>query len=435
MKHLITGENLWMPDSRLHSNFFIFAPLTIFEMSYKLIEVTDKKTAGQFLDVARAVYKGDPNFICPLDSVIEGIFDPEKNVFFSHGEAFRWVLLDSKGKLAGRVAAFINNKKAYTFQQPTGGMGFFECIRDREAAFLLFDVCKDWLQKRGMEAMDGPINFGENDNFWGLLVEGFMPQSFGMNYNPPYYKEFFEAYGFAPYFEQVTNHLDLRKPFPERFWKIADWVRQKPEYEFRHFDLNESDKFIGDFLEVYNDAWQFHENFTPIERKALVRTIEEMKEIMIPEFIWFAYHDKEPIAFEVMIPDVNQILRYFNGKPTLRGKLKILLKGRQNIFTRSRITIMGVKPKYQKSGIESALFWHMDKVMKQNPRYEEVELSWVGDFNPKMRLLHESVGATFAKKHITYRKLFAERVSAERSKIIPVDTKEKRLSHLKYDEK
>jgi len=51
-------------------------------------------------------------------------------------------------------------------------MGFFECTDDRDAAFLLFDTCSAWLKERGMQAMDGPINFGENDVNWGLLVEG-----------------------------------------------------------------------------------------------------------------------------------------------------------------------------------------------------------------------------------------------------------------------
>ena len=158
----------------------------------------------------RKIYKNDKNFVCPPDEMIEGIFTPSKNIFFSHGDATRWILLDESGNIAGRVAAFINNRKAFTFQVPTGGMGFFECVNDYKAAELLFEVCRSWLMERGMQAMDGPINFGENDNFWGLLVDGFIPQSFGMNYNPPYYQDFFEKYGFTLYFEQVTNLLDLK---------------------------------------------------------------------------------------------------------------------------------------------------------------------------------------------------------------------------------
>lgn len=394
-------------------------------MEYRLISVDDKRSRNLFHDVMRMIYKNDKNFVCPPDDMIEGIFTPSKNIFFSHGEATRWILLDESGNIAGRVAAFINNKKAYTFQVPTGGMGFFECVNDYKAAEKLFEVCRSCLMERGMQAMDGPINFGENDNFWGLLVDGFIPQSFGMNYNPPYYQDFFEKYGFTLYFEQVTNLLDLKKPFPERFWRIADWVRQKPEYSFRHFSYNDSEKFVSDFVEIYNDAWQFHENFTPSEPEAIRRVLADLKSLMIPEFIWFAYHEGEPIAFEVMLPDINQMLRYFNGKINIWGKLKVGILGKKRIFTRARITIMGVKPHYQKSGIESALFWHMDSVMKKNPQYTEVELSWVGDFNPKMRMLHEAVGGTFSKRHLTYRKYFVQAPETGRSTIIPVNTREK----------
>ena len=395
-------------------------------------EVQDKKSAQAFLLIGKTLYKGDPNWICPLDDMIESVFDPSRNVFFTHGEATRWVLYNDTDEAIGRVAAFINREKAFNFQQPTGGMGFFECINDQAAAYTLFETCKAWLKERKMEAMDGPINFGENDNFWGLLVEGDMPQSFGMNYHHPYYKTFFESWGFRPYFEQVTNHLNLKKPFPKRFWKIADWIRQRPGYEFRHFTWKENAQFIQDLKTVYDDAWQFHENFTPINMADLRKALEEIKPILEEEFIWFAYHNNEPIAFLVMIPDANEIFRYFNGKISLLGKLKFWYLLRKNIFTRTRITVMGVRPKFQKSGIESGIFWHMDQVMKQRPNYTEVELSWVGDFNPKMEQLHTAVEADFAKRHITYRVLFDAPGKSQKATVIPMDTRS--LSSTKRNE-
>lgn len=390
----------------------------------ELIEVKDKRSARDFLDVARKIYIDDPNWICPLDEDINAVFDHRKNTFFTHGDAIRWVL-KSDGKLVGRVAAFINEKKAYTYKQPTGGMGFFECIQDREAAFMLFNKCRDWLSERGMKAMDGPINFGENDNFWGLLVEGFMPQGLGMTYNPAYYRDFFESYGFKPYFEQVTNHLDLTKKFPERFWKIADWIRQKPGFKYEHLELKNVEKYIDDLKTVYDQAWAFHENFTPINKIDLWNSFEKSKPIIDEEMIWFVYHENEPIAFLVMFPDANQILRHFNGKMNLWNKIRFLWYKKRHEITRTRIVIMGVVPKFQKYGVESGIFWNMKKVMDRKPWYKEIELSWVGDFNPKMRKLHESVGAYFAKKHITFRKLFDTESSFERSSVIPMDTKEK----------
>jgi len=388
-------------------------------------EVSDKKTRNQFLDVVRRIYRDDPVYVRPLDKEIESVFDPQQNGFFSHGEATRWILQNDSGEPVGRVAAFINRHKAFTFPQPTGGMGFFECINDKTASNVLFDVARDWLAARGMQAMDGPINFGENDANWGLLVEGFTHPGLGMSYNPPYYREFFESYGFQFYFEQVSNHLDLTKPFPERFWKIAEWSMKKPELSFRHVDFKKTTMFIRHLKEIYDDAWKFHENFTPMDESTLIRGLQKTRPFVDPEMIWFAYYNDEPVGFLIMFPDVNQILKHLNGKLHLWNKLKFLwLKSRKTI-TRARIVIMGVKPRFQRFGVESGIFWHLNEKMKKKPHITELELSWVGDFNPKMRALHESVGAVFAKRHITYRKLFTSGIEFQRSTIIPVDTKEK----------
>ena len=94
----------------------------------KIIEVKDQKTKRDFLDLVNRIYKNDPNYVRPLDIEIETIFDPQKNNFHSHGSVTRWVLYNDSLEPIGRVAAFINEKKAYTFEQPTGGMGFFECV-------------------------------------------------------------------------------------------------------------------------------------------------------------------------------------------------------------------------------------------------------------------------------------------------------------------
>lgn len=391
----------------------------------KILPVVDKKTKSMFLDLVELIYKDDKEYVRPLDVQIEEIFDPASNNFFTHGEAERFILVNEEGATIGRVAAFINTKKAYGFEQPTGGMGFFECINDKEAAFLLFDTAKDWLTQRGMEAMDGPINFGENDNFWGLLVDGFTQPGFGMQYNPSYYVEFYESYGFNNYFEQVTNHLDLHKPFPERFWKIAGRVVSRENYDFRTFNWKESEKFISDFIEVYNDAWKFHENFTPMEAEVLRNSLNEAKAFMDEEMIWYVYHNNDPIAFFVMFPDVNQIIKHFNGKFTLFNKLRFLYYKWTKEMTRSRVVIMGVKTQYQRLGIESGIFWHLRDVMAKRPHITEMELSWVGDFNPKMRVLHESMGADFGKKHITYRFVFdpKKRAESHRAGSIPVGTK------------
>lgn len=374
----------------------------------KIVSVENKKTKQEFNDFARVLYKNDKNWVCPLDIQIECIFNPQHNPFYKHGEAHRWILEDKNGKIIGRIAAFIDTKKAYTFEQATGGLGFFECIDKREAAFLLFDTACDWLAKRGMQAVDGPVNFGENDNYWGLLIDGFeFPAGIGMPYHKKYYQAIFEAYGFKIYYKQSAFHLDITKPFPERFWKIASWIAKKPNYSFEHFSFKKKDIFISDAVEIYNTAWkEFKTEFSPLSTENLGIMFEDVKEIVDERFIWFAYAENKPIAFLVMLPDVNQILIKLKGKLNFWNKMRFLYYKKSKTISRARILIMGVVPKYQKAGIESAIFWHLNEVMKNLPQYEEIELSWVGDFNPKMEKLYHSVGGKIAKRYITYRYLF-----------------------------
>jgi hypothetical protein len=370
-----------------------------------IIEVKDKSAKKQFRNVARYIYKDDPNWVCPLDNEVEAVFDPTKNNFHKHGKCTRWLLLNDTGKPIGRVAAFVNNDKAYNYEQPTGGMGFFECVNNQEYAFLLFDTAKKWLQEQAMQAMDGPINFGENDSFWGLLVDGYTQPSYGMTYNPPYYQVFFDAYGFKTLYQQITNHLEVYKPFPERFTKIANWVAQKPGYTFKHLKIGEIDQFADDFMAIYNDAWQGFENFVPIEKATVLESFQKMKAIMDEHLVWFAYVNGEPASFVIILPDANQMIKSLNGKLDLIGKLKFLYNRWKGV-SRMRAIVMGTKLKFQKHGLESALFIKLKEYVYPLNQYFELELSWVGDFNDKMLAIHEATGATFGKKHLTMRCIF-----------------------------
>ena len=123
-------------------------------------QVISAQQRKEFISLPKELYKDDKDWVCPLDSSIESVFDPAKNHAFSFGEASRWLLYWDSGQLIGRVAAFIDRRRSDANRQPTGGMGYFEVIEDQAAAFTLFDTAKEWLESRGMQAMDGPVNFG-----------------------------------------------------------------------------------------------------------------------------------------------------------------------------------------------------------------------------------------------------------------------------------
>ena len=177
---------------------------------YTLIEVTTRQHETDFLELPVRLYKGNPWWIRPLDNDIRNVFDPAKNPCFQNGECIRWILKDEAGQCVGRVAAFINRKTCHLDKYSVGQMGFFECIDDRQAAFCLFDKCREWLEGKGMEAMEGPVNFGERIEWWGLLVDGFdQSPVYAMPYTQPYYVSFFENYGFRDFFKQFTFRTRL----------------------------------------------------------------------------------------------------------------------------------------------------------------------------------------------------------------------------------
>jgi hypothetical protein len=104
--------------------------------------------------VPKKLYRNERLGVCPLDNDIEAVFDPAR-IRIRAREAERWVLYDDGDNLAGRVAAFYDTDCAIHGISPLRH-GFFECINDRDSAFLLFDTAQEWLKSKGMEAMDVP---------------------------------------------------------------------------------------------------------------------------------------------------------------------------------------------------------------------------------------------------------------------------------------
>ena len=86
--------------------------------------------------------------------------------------------------------------------------------------------------------------------------------------------------------------------------------------------------------------------------------------------------------------------------------LKIIYYKKTRVISRCRAVVMGVIPQYQRMGLESGIFYQLRKVMLGKPWYKEMELSWVGDFNPKMISLFKAVGANHEITHHTMRYLF-----------------------------
>jgi len=391
--------------------------------NYTLIVVSDPSSESEFLDFPSRLYKSDPNYIRPLDEEVKAIFDPAKNKLFRNGDAKRWLLKDDNNKTVGRIASFYNEALSKANDQPTGGIGFFDSINDVEASKILFDASREWLVGKGMEAMDGPINFGERDSFWGCLVDGFYPPIFNMPYNFPYYKDLFESYGFQNYFDQYTYHRLL---VPGKLTPVVEEKAMKilnnKDYHFKTIDTKNTDKFIEDFMIIYNKAWARFPGIKKLSKAHAAALFKSLKPIMDPRLILYGYYKNEPVAFFIMMPDINQIIREFDGKLNMINKLKLFFKIKYTSATDKVIgRIFGVVPEHQGRGVEAGLIKTFEKiVIKPKFHYKDLEMNWIGDFNPIMMKVCEQIGATILKTHITYRYLFDRSLPFKRAKRVNV---------------
>ena len=376
----------------------------------QLFSVNNQQTAKTFLEVAVQLYKNDPNWIRPLDKDINDVFDKEKNKSFRFGEVERWILKDDSGNLIGRIAAFVNKKyKNKGDDVAVGGMGFFECINDQQAAYILLDCAKNWLQQKGMEAMDGPINFGERDRWWGLVTEGFYEPLYCMNYNPPYYIQLLESYGFQPFFHQICFGMTPQAPLVAKVWERHDHIEKLGGFSSSMIKKDQLEKFAGDFSTVYNKAWAGHGGLKQIEQKQVLLMFKKMKPVMDEKLIHFAYHKNEPVAMFINLPDLNQWFKHLNGKFGLLQKLKFLWLKKFKPNYKFTGLVFGVVPEWHGKGVDSYIIGEAAKVIQtdKKPRYEKYEMQWIGDFNPKMLNIADSIGETYRSRNLTtYRYLF-----------------------------
>ena len=379
---------------------------------YTLHEVTTPRDVRAWIDFPKkGLYKEYPNWVCPLDTDIEKVFDPKHNELFDEGEAIRWVVRNAEGQIVGRIGAFYNREKASIEEQPTGGCGFFESIDDQEVANLLFDASRDWLKARGMEAMDGPINFGQRRDWWGLLVKGFEYQPLYMNpYNPPYYQALFENYGFKNYFNQNSYDWAVgESEASSRLQTRSERLLAAPSYHVEPIDTKHMAEAAENFRTIYNKAWALFSGVKPMTAEEAQQMMKTILPIVDPRIIFFAYHNEEPIGFFITVPDLNRLIGKFNGKFGLWQQLRLMwdLKVRKSCDRVFGI-IFGITPDYQGKGVESAIMYrYLQFVQSPDNQYKNIELAWIGDFNPVMnRMIINYAGATCHKVHTTYRYLF-----------------------------
>ncbi|MBB4078834.1 hypothetical protein GGR28_001451 [Lewinella aquimaris] len=379
---------------------------------YRIKENTDWEEWHGVLDM---VYAGNPQYVYPLRSDIEGILS-EKNAAHTGDNLRRWVAMDGN-RAVGRIAAFIDVERNKELDLPSGGIGFFESVEDADMARLLLTTAETWLRDRGMQAVDGPINFGERDKFWGLLVKGWYRPIYQETYNPPYYQTFFEENGYQAH-EQCLTMRGVVSEFPgERLGKLAARVRDRYGLYTKQLDRKNLKQGAADFAEAYNAAFNHWPYFKPLTGDDIYPTFQQMKPIMDPHLTCIAYNkDGRPIGLAGLIPDINCFLGGVNGKLNWLGLPKFLYRLKFQKQPRNCKGIaFGIAKDYQRQGVYplmvDAMFQSGDRHTSRTYRY--VDMATIRGHNKLMVDTCRQMNTEIHRVHLAYRKALAADASWE----------------------
>ena len=79
-----------------------------------LEEVVTKRQEREFLSMAKRLYRGNRNWVQPLDDDIRAVFDPAKNRMFEGGEAIRWIARSGEGGTYCRLLQYRPGRRGGT---------------------------------------------------------------------------------------------------------------------------------------------------------------------------------------------------------------------------------------------------------------------------------------------------------------------------------
>ncbi len=375
-------------------------------MSSKIeIELVESESdKNKFIEFPYKFYAGYKHWVEPLRFDVRNNLNVKKNPFYQHSKIKLW-LARKNGEIAGRIAGIINSNHNEFYKDKVGFFGFFECINDKNVSKLLFDEAAKFSKENGMDTLRGPVNPSINDEC-GLLVDGFdKPPVMLMPYNPKYYADLMEDYGFKKardlYAFWIDRDVVKNEKMMSRLDRISDMIIKKENLTIRKVNLKDFANEVQKVREVYNNAWEENWGFVPMTEDEFKFIAGNLKMIVDPVYVEFAEINGNTVGFSLSLPDINQAIKGLNGKLFPFGILRFLANKKK--INQLRVIIMGVKKEYQKKGID-AIFYR-DVIRDANTRgILGAEISWILEDNFAMKQTVEKLGAEVYKTYRIYDK-------------------------------
>ena len=372
-------------------------------MSLTVIPARSKQEFDQFMDLPWSLYERGSLWTPGLKSQDRELLTPGEHPFWESARRELFLVLRD-GRAIGRIAAIVDEKYNAYANEKCGAFGFFECANDPEAAHALLDAAHDWLAAQGMSFMRGPLNPSANYTC-GLLVHGFdLAPTIMMPWNPPYYAELLEGWHMRKEQDLFAYQIERSRLTPPE-WLSEEVTRLKAEARFTCRTSSKATlaEDIRAMLELYKVSWAKNWGFSPLSDGEAEQHVKELKSVLDPEFFVLFFHNNEPAAGMVALPDMAPLLRRLNGKLGISA-LWHWWQSRAEIRGGYRIILFGIREEFRLMGLPLLLLDFMLEKARQHPHFQWVEGSWVLEDNTPVNDLLEDFSGQLTKRYRLYRR-------------------------------
>ena len=327
-------------------------------MSVTVTRVQNKRAFREFLHFPLTLYKDMPAFVPPLLMDDADTLNPKKNPAYEFCDAAMY-LAYKDGKLAGRVAAIVNRKANAQWGHDQVRFGWFDFIDDSEVSKALLDAVEAFGRERGMTTILGPLGFTDFDPE-GMLVEGYeYLSSMALHHNWPYYKEHMEALGYEKDVDWLEYRIYIGDTIPEKYTRVAKIVEDRYDLRLRKITKREVRKTdVGyKLFDLINETYSSLYNFTILPKKLVDKYVGFYLGVIDLKFVSLVEDkDHNIVGFGVVMPSITRALKKCKGKLFPFGWFHILRSMYWKYEENFEMLLIGVKPEYQKKGVNSIVF-------------------------------------------------------------------------------
>ena len=345
-------------------------------MAVEIRKVETKKDLKTFIDFHYDLYAGSPYDVPNLYIDERNTLDKKRNAAFDFCRA-EYFLAYKDGKVAGRVAAIINNRVNKHWNRQDVRFGWIDFIDDLEVSRALFDAVAAYGRENGMTAMVGPLGFSDMDPE-GMLTWGFDKLgTMATIYNYDYYPRHMEQMGgWAKDNDYVEYFLPVPDKVPEKYAKIASLVEKR--YNLHVKKLTRKDVFQGGWgrklFEIINATYTNLYGFVSLTDRQIdqyVKMYMPMVDLNLVTVIVDGNKNDAVAGMGITIPSLSHALQKCRrGRLLPTGWWHVLRAIKFHKTEGVDLLLVGFLPEYRAQGANALLF--SDLI----PRYVDYGIKW-----------------------------------------------------------